>query len=550
LAVNRIRRQVESLLSAITDGSRTRDSAAADLASLRTSIGEAKQRYASRGEWAEFETKLAEAEPKIAALPSSKPDEKIFQAISPTEQWTIGTQNVEHELSLGPVNFRIPAGGKLKPNPKVTDALEFDGANQSTSLRVKLVAVIDEKQQQPWLAVSGTQPDEKVFAVDVGKQPAISAGKFGEIPFVRVADNGSGKPGENERRRITYAARLPAHWLVFQIASSWHNEDGLETLVTSVATCRMRKPNEAAVDPMSPKLLLAQAGERPSAEMLAALSARKVETEAEILSALDKDSSEGLLKKYSGILPAVASEKSVKYLWRMAAAGQPNSAQARTALQQVDPKNVDAVRFATLDITGGWRDDSKRALEVLADAPVDAKRKNEVSKVLLAALEDRSYAWHNGGETLEAVLAKWGNEQVHAVLVKELSADSFMGSHLRKSAIGALSRTGAAKHAPVIARWVLKESDAVKQGLKRLGAAGETEAMKLLGMPEADARKHAAGVLEEIGTAKCLPALARAMKDPRDPVAAAAAQGAYEIVKERVDAAKAAAAAATQPAAK
>jgi HEAT repeat protein len=86
---------------------------------------------------------------------------------------------------------------------------------------------------------------------------------------------------------------------------------------------------------------------------------------------------------------------------------------------------------------------------------------------------------------------------------------------------------------PII-RWIIKEPEKVVTALKLMGPVAEDEVVKLLREKNADARKHAARILEEIGTGKSLAELHRASNDPRDKPAAEAAKLAEDTVRARV----------------
>src|SRR5205814_7548771 len=92
-----------------------------------------------------------------------------------------------------------------------------------------------------------------------------------------------------------------------------------------------------------------------------------------------------------------------------------------------------------------------------------------------------------------------------------------------------------------------KEPEQAVAALKTMGPVAEDDVMKLLKERNADARRNAARVLEEIATQKCLIELRRASTDPRDTSAALAAKQALESVMARVKEQKASA---TQPATK
>src|SRR5204863_7496498 len=85
-----------------------------------------------------------------------------------------------------------------------------------------------------------------------------------------------------------------------------------------------------------------------------------------------------------------------------------------------------------------------------------------------------------------------------------------------------------------IVRWIIKEPEAVVKALITIGPVAEEEVNKLLKERDANVRKNAARILEEIGGQKSLLNLQRASTDPRDVAAAEAAKRALDAVRERL----------------
>jgi hypothetical protein len=88
--------------------------------------------------------------------------------------------------------------------------------------------------------------------------------------------------------------------------------------------------------------------------------------------------------------------------------------------------------------------------------------------------------------------------------------------------------------------WLVDDPEPAIAALVEIGQPSEDALLKFKVLREknAKARKNAARVLEQIGTAKSVGQLAAAAKDPRDSDAAVAAQVALDAVRARVADAK------------
>lgn len=531
-AVASAQKDLEQLDQSLQAGTLNRESATDALAAAKTVIADGKAKFATRAEWIALETRLAEAEPMVAKLPSSKPDPSIYTPPDVIDQWSVSSLNVEQEVSLGPVNFRIPTGGRLLANPKQPTVLDFESTSgRAMKFHAEVFPVVDPKQARPWLIVSAAQAQPTIFSIEAAADAVVTSGKFKDVPFTRISEPGR-NPGEG--RRVTFASRVDNNWVLFRVESGAQTEEGLDPILTSVSSCRVRRAGENPVDPYSARVLVAEAAKGVTPELVAAMTDKKQDAEAEILKVLDRDAGDEPLKLYGQVLPAVASERSVKYLWKMAEPGRVSVAEARGALSTLDPKNAEPLRFALLDLNGKDLEARTQAIDELAAMDIDQKRRAEVTKALIGALEDASFLRAAKNPNLETVLFRWGNEYVFNILLKVLNDENADGNS-RVTAIGALSQTASSKYVGAISRWILKEPETVVVALKRMGQVGESEAGRLLSDKNPEARKYAAAVLEEVGTIRSLGLLQRAAKDTRAAGAAAAAQTAYEIVKARVE---------------
>jgi hypothetical protein len=181
--------------------------------------------------------------------------------------------------------------------------------------------------------------------------------------------------------------------------------------------------------------------------------------------------------------------------------------------------------------------DKHAALRKLAAIkPADAQQRETVAGVLEPlVVSDESPLADDAADALRV----WSRPWTVDVLLP-LLAESQGGSPKRTRAMKVLSKTGDARVALPIMRWVLKDTDAVVAAMIELGPAAEDEAIARLHEKDVLARTAAARILSAVGTEKCLIDLRRASNNHRDPAAAAAARSALETVLARVKQAKAA----------
>ena len=214
-------------------------------------------------------------------------------------------------------------------------------------------------------------------------------------------------------------------------------------------------------------------------------------------------------------------------------------------MRSAPDKPID-VEAAIKTVTGGGGHfEVRAALESLAKVePIEAQR-DVVAEVLeQLVVQDSSHA-----DAAANALANWHRPRTVLALMPLLAEDVWPHWKADK-AIKVLGKTRDKRAVFPIIRWIVKKPDLVVAAMKDMGPVAEDEVIKLLREKDAAVRSNAARILQDIGTAKCLPELRRASKDPRDRAAATIAELALDVVNERVKQARAATTApATAPAA-
>ena len=112
-----------------------------------------------------------------------------------------------------------------------------------------------------------------------------------------------------------------------------------------------------------------------------------------------------------------------------------------------------------------------------------------------------------------------------------------IGAGQRRAAMAVLAAMGERRAVvPIMDPWLRDDPDRAVAALVRLGPAAEEELVAKRAMRHVvpTVRTAVAQVLQQVGTAKCLPSLDAAPDDSRNVMAAATAQVALDVVKARL----------------
>jgi hypothetical protein len=203
-----------------------------------------------------------------------------------------------------------------------------------------------------------------------------------------------------------------------------------------------------------------------------------------------------------------------------------------TARQSPAPAAAPARELSAVEFTGLVADlkspnavRRRIALSRLATVkPVEPRE--DVVKELIAALDDTE--WGTRGSAARA-LGVWGTAAAVEPLIKSLEDPEFT---VRWAAINSLAQLKSPEAAVPVARVLARGgTDALQaeQALKALGPPAEEPVIGLLGARDNDTRRHACRILQEIGTAKSIPALTAAASDA-DGITAMLAKAALEAI--------------------
>ncbi|MDB5298095.1 MAG: hypothetical protein JWO31_4078, partial [Phycisphaerales bacterium] len=310
-------------------------------------------------------------------------------------------------------------------------------------------------------------------------------------------------------------------------------------------TLRPLRAGEAARDPFAPDRVAGQLGNDP--ETVGAILRRNPTAAEPIVVRLLGSPDLKTRRAAADLLAFVGTERVAPQVQAYATAADPDVARAvRAFLRRVNPTAFDAVAEAMMDLKTEDRTKRLAAMAALAAVPaVDPKRRNDVAVLLEAALLDAAKA-DAEGEAAAAALTVWHGDRTAARLAPALNNQDNLKNRpaVRDALVTALAATKDKIAVSVIMKWMPVEPTKVTQALVRMGPVAEDEAIRIMNVYFTDrtpdgvkARAGCVGVLAEIGTAKSIPALARASKDQRDVVTQEVARQAIETIKARPPAA-------------
>lgn len=473
--------------------------------------------------WHMTDQKLKEFRVAMGRAPSESPPEEIYQ---PVEDRPLAVARpAETELSDTTFAFKSLRIRPLKSSKIDLKAFEHrDGyqrwlLNDREGIMISVFAAPDSQQQRPWLSefqiIHQLANKRNLAYMCMPKGAEVSHGTFNKIAWTRVASRPHAIAPIN---RVSYMGRISNAWVQVDIPEASNHSatvDAMDKFVQGITEANA--PDAAGEDPFAPKYI--------------------VERFAEPL-----DEPTPIFR--AGGKPAV--EVLREYVHRMGDDAPFRAQRLLTELTGERPKESPAEKPTLAVLMVLIKDakssfDKREMIQQLAGIPVDESRRDEVAGMLEQLLlgDEASFVGDAAGEAL----AKWWRPHTVAVLLPLMEENVWPPSK-RQAAMKVLVKTGDRRAVLPIARWIIKEPEAVVAALTEMGQVAEDEVVKLLRDKSPAVRANASRILEQIGTNKCLPELRRAASDPRDPVAAGVARAAVEMVVERVRQSKSAA---TQP---
>ncbi|MGC1276509.1 MAG: HEAT repeat domain-containing protein [Planctomycetaceae bacterium] len=182
------------------------------------------------------------------------------------------------------------------------------------------------------------------------------------------------------------------------------------------------------------------------------------------------------------------------------------------------------------DLKSG-EDAKVRAAAMRLDSQYAGDGDAEIAKVLHELHRD---AGGFRAHSLGRALARWATAEQPDLLIGLLDADDVM---TRRLAIDRLAEMGTEKAIPAIAVRLRDNFDrpAATAALKKFGSAAEPSMIKMLDDRDDEVRRHAAEVLETIGTGKSLGPLKKAAQE-KNPLIQRSAEKAMESISKRLSA--------------
>lgn len=539
-----LRKRVESL-SGPRLVNRSREELTGEFDGLRREADTLKTANAERPSWQEVDRMLGDLQKQIAAAPSAKPGEEIFQDPSPTEEWK-ASQSADalgEEVSYLQFKLRPPKDAvlDLQSSEKAPKGLTWRAASNSWSrMSVYSVPRKNERQRRPWAATHtfmlAQAKGENLFALDATDAAEVTEGEINGIAFTRVESSPDPDKPRSERT-VKYAGFAGGRWLVVEIVAPQDAAQALERFDTAARTIR-HAAGEPKADPFAPERIAARLTNIHDRDRaVEALKAQGAKAEAAVIPYLKHDGA-WVGETAAAVLAEIGTEKSVPAL--TAAANSANrglSKAAKDALRRIAPDKLDAITDSLMEVKSGDHFRVIAGLQALAGQTPDPKRREEVMAVLMEQFAgDR--LWHLR-EHLGKAMGTWADAKVAPKMVVYLG-DSREYNYQRPIAIEVL---GQLKYKPAATLIVQRLDDETKEAtaaLINMGPPAEDAVIPLLREPAPKAREIGANILSEIGTRKSLAALSRASKDSRAgrgqnaASAAAAAKVALEAVRARV----------------
>ncbi len=510
-----------------------------------------RQANAAKPQFTELERLLKTLESKVMAMPSEKPGEDIFTAPNASDVWDVGNRrdaDFAREVSYKTFKIRPPKGFLLDLRSSEEDEKGLSWWGQKgwrTGVTISTLKRGETRQQRPWVAkgsIVARSESKNLFAVPA-EDVTVSCGLIDKVPFTRIASKPSS--GKHSQRWVKYVGLFGEDWLVIDVAADADDAQGVELLEASARTVRKAKANEERVDPFSPKLLAARLSDdaEHAVPLLRRQGAAAEEAVLPYLNSPDYRASRGAAQ----VLQEVATEKSAAALKQAAqTSGRDDTTAIMAAMKRISGEKFDEIDEAMVDLDSNDWQRQQRALKMLAIAKPD-KRRNEVSKKIEdVILSKEGHSFFLRDDAPKALVAWAGDKTVTHLLTALSGGDRWGQREQRAAAMKVLGQLKDKRAVLPITRWLIEDDDNAVPALIEMGPIAEDEVIKVLREKDARGRANAARVLEAIGTRKCVDALSRAAKDPRNQRAALTAQAALEIVKERIKE-QAASQPATQP---
>jgi HEAT repeat protein len=412
------------------------------------------------------------------------------------------------------------------------------GRIDSGKLTLHAVPAANAKQRRPWVTRQRFQTTaaeaDKLFTIDGAGASTVEEGTINGVPFTRVVYDGGKRSGVLGKSG-QYVTRTTDGWVVIDAVASSSTPASLDLLESSIRTIRPRPAGDPKIDPFAVDALVARFSEDP--ERVGAMLRQKGKGAEDAVLPLLKSDDARSARAAAAVLGDIGTAKSVPALQEAARASDAQlAAAAREAIKRLQPNAMDDVTEALIDLESTDHFKQSAALAKLAKITPDEARREKVATAIESQVlsKDLFFIYKDAGPAL----ANWAGKNTVTRLLP-LLANEHASPHERQVAMEVFGKVKDKRTVFPVVRWILLDTDNATRCLIEMGPVAEDEVIKLTKAPEANGRTAAARILQEIGTVKSLAALKRASQDPRDPGAAAAARVAFDIVNERVKAAKA-----------
>jgi HEAT repeat protein len=507
----------------------------AEAEALKTSRG-------STPEWRAVERQLRQLVNVRDRLPSDAPSPAIFEPLTaPTTFPSIAAAPADPPraqiASVWDYNLVLPEKAEVdvRSAEDSPEGIAWSARKDQriSGLRLKLIAKSDPRQQRPWIVPRGFTPAEAssllVYNAGDAAAPAPagnrpSVGMIGGLAFTRIPLDAPGQ--------VEYVASVGDKWLIARVASGGRPSE-ITDFEPALQSLHPRAADEPVLKPVRAETLVDRVAQPPVAAALKKLP----DAEDVLLEAYEK-MPDPQKAAAIGVLVDVATEKSLPLLDKLQNVNGPQRNAVRAALTRLAPEKYDKLSMAIADLKSNDPRKRSGAIALLSREERDEKR-SDVTRAL-EAIDDQV----RGREiySYAAAMAKWGDPRTAAKFRPMLDDRR---APQRELAMAVLAAMADRPSAPAIAKLLATDTDKASAALIAMGPAAEEEVIKYVRQANPKVRIAAVRVLEKIGGQRSLAALNQAAntKDPKDPsadAAAKAAQEAYDAVRARFDAQRAA----------
>jgi HEAT repeat protein len=520
----------------------SRQTFARELEPLQAELEALKVTRGSTPDWRAIERELRQLVNVRDRLPSDTPPDEIFEPLTAPTTFpgipAVAADPPRAQIaSAWDYNLVLPEKAEvdLRSDEDSPDGIIWTARKDQrlSGLRLKLIDKSDPRQQRPWIVPRGFSPAEASSlliykAGDAAAPPSAgnhpSAGMIGGLAFTRIPLDAPGQ--------VEYVASVGNKWLIARVQSGGRPSEIID-FEPALQSLHARAADEPILKPVRAETLASRVAQPPVAAAL-----KKMPDAEEVLLEQYEKMSDPQKSAAIGVLVDVATEKSIPLLDKLQDVNSPQRSAIRQTLSRLAPEKYDILSMAITDLKSNDPRKRSSAVSLLVREERDEKRSDVIRA--LEAIDDQI----RGREitSYAAAIAKWADARTAAKFRPMLDERS---QPRRELAMAVLAAMKDRPSIPAIAKLLATDTPRASAALISIGPVAEDEVVKYVRQANPKVRIAAVQILEKIGGQRSLAALNQAanMKDPKDPgaeAAARAAQEAYDAVRARFDAQRAA----------